>query len=95
MTYYKTAKHITEFSVNLKIYTFGKKNALSARKLVSLRFGQARHPLNLNYGLLANSTDLNHTYFIAINTHLKYLLTNNSQYQPLIEIFQNILKCLA
>ena len=72
MTYYKTANHITEFSVNLKNYTFGKKNALSARKLVGLRFGQARHPLNLNYGLHVNSTDSNHIYFIAINTHLEY-----------------------
>ena len=25
MSYYKAAKHITEFSVNLKNYTFGKK----------------------------------------------------------------------
>ena len=81
----------------LSIYKFIllEKNALPARKLVCLRSGQVRDFLNLNYCLSVNSTNLNHTYFIAINTHLKYLLTNNSPYQSLIEIFQNILKCLT
>ena len=93
MTYYKTAKHHRIFCQFKNVY-FWKKNTV-CKKIVGLRFGQVRHPLNLKYGLPVNSTDLNHTYFIAINTHLKYLLTNNSPYQSLIEIFQNILEYLA